>query len=322
MTYRINIQPANIHYLAVSDVTLLDAALASKVSLQHSCKSGTCGTCVATVMSGTITNERGELVTDGNVLTCQSYAGSDAVLHATYFSELADIPCITLPCKIDQQQFLADDILILTLRIPPTTSFHYLPGQYISLISGSVRRSYSIANAQVSDNVITLHIRLLPDGIFSQVLKNSTLNQLMRLEGPKGTFFVRDAPNPIIFLAGGTGFAPVQAMVEGLLAIHSTRQIYIYWGMPVSSSLYTNVAQSWVGAYDNVQYVPVISSADEKWAGRRGWVHQAVMDDFAHLNDFHVYACGSTAMVEAAKMAFATKGLDADYFYSDVFLPS
>ena len=322
MTYNINIQPANIHYQASSDTTLLDAALANKLSLQHSCKKGTCGTCSATVLSGVIKNESGELVNTGAVLTCQSYAQSDVVLKATYYPELADIPCVTLPCKIDQQSFLTDDILIITLRLPPTTPFRYLPGQYIDLIAGGIRRSYSIANTCIEGTRIELHVRLLPEGEFSQVLKHSTLHQLMRLEGPKGTFFIREATNPIVFLAGGTGFAPVKAMVEGLLANKSARQIYIYWGMPRASSLYTDVGKSWTNEYDQVHYVPVISSEDAEWAGRRGFVHQAVLDDFPNLSDYHVYACGSPLMIDAAKNAFITKGLDSAHFYSDAFVPS
>lgn len=322
MTYKIEIQPANIHYPASSDATLLDAALANQLALEHSCKKGTCGTCSATVVSGTVKNESGECVNKGTVLTCQSYAQSDVVLKATYYPELADIPCVTLPCKIDQQQFLADDILILTLRLPPTAAFRYLPGQYIDLIAGDLRRSYSIANIHSSAKTIELHVRLLSDGAFSQILKQSMLNQLMRLEGPKGTFFVREAPNPIVFLAGGTGFAPVKAMVDGLLANDSPREIHIYWGMQRHSSLYTDVAKSWANAYHHVHYVPVVSSDDKEWSGRRGFVHQAVLDDLIDLHDYHVYACGAPAMIDAAKDAFTQKGLDASHFYSDAFVPS
>ena len=322
MIYTIKIQPANIQYPASSETTLLDAALASQLSLQHGCKKGICGTCSATVLSGTIKNELGEIVNAGKVLTCKSYALSDATLKATYYPKLANIPCVTLPCKIDQQSFLADDILILTLRLPPTTTFQYLPGQYIDLIAGDVRRSYSIANAHASGQNIELHIHLLSDGALSQILKQSTLNQLLRLEGPKGTFFVRDAANPILFLAGGTGFAPVKAMVEELLANQSARPIYIYWGMPHASSLYTDIATSWAKEYSHVHYVPVISSEDLEWTGRSGLVHQAVMDDFHDLSDYHVYACGSPAMIDAAKNAFIKQGLIAAHFYSDAFVSS
>ena len=322
MTYKIKITPSNIEYQGAAEITLLNAALANKLSLQYSCKKGACGVCVADVLAGVVKNEHGALVNCGSVLTCSSYPQSDVTLKANYYAELADIECLTVPCKIASLNFITEDIIVLTLRIPPSTPFNYLAGQYIDLIHGSVRRSYSIANAQSTSAGIELHIRLLCDGEFSQLLKQSTPNQLMRIEGPKGTFFVRDAVNPIIFLAGGTGFAPVKAMVEGLLASASQRDIYIYWGMPHSTSLYTDIAKSWAMEFNHVHYVPVMSSEDATWHGRVGFVHQAVLDDFSDLSEYHVYACGSPLMIDAAKNAFIANGLDDAHFYSDAFVPS
>ena len=320
--HNVTIKPADLQYPTSSEVTLLDAALANRFALQYSCKKGTCGTCVADVLSGLVKNEHDEVVSSGTVLTCSAYALSDVTLKATYYAELADIECLTVPCKIATQERVSDDIMILTYRLPPTSPFRYLPGQYIDLIHGTVRRSYSIANAQSTSSGIELHIRLLPDGEFSQILEHSTLNQLMRIEGPKGTFFIRQAEAPLIFLAGGTGFAPVKAMVEDLLAQGSQRDIYIYWGMPHSSALYSDVATSWAKEFKHVHYVPVISSEDSTWQGRVGYVHQAVVDDFMDLSEYHVYACGSNAMIQAAKTAFIAKGLDEEHFYSDAFVSS
>jgi CDP-4-dehydro-6-deoxyglucose reductase, E3 len=322
MSYKIKINPANIEYQATTDVTLLSAALTNQLSLQHSCKKGSCGVCSADVLAGLVKNECGDLVSSGTVLTCCSYAQSDVTLNANYYAELDGIECLTVPCKITSYHVVTEDIIVLTLRLPPTTAFKYLPGQYIDLIQGGVRRSYSIANAQSNSSGIELHIKLLQNGEFSHILRQSTINQLMRIEGPKGTFFVRDASNPIVFLAGGTGFAPVKAMVEGLLANHSRREIYIYWGMPHSSSLYSDVAKIWSTKFDNVHYIPVISSEDLDWRGRIGFVHQAVVDDFSHLGDYHVYACGASQMITAARAAFMAKGLEEKHFYSDTFVPS
>lgn len=320
--YKIDIKPADIQYQATINTTLLDAALANKLSLQYSCKKGSCGVCAAEVLKGLVKNEHGALVNSGFVLTCSSYAHSDVTLKANYYAELSDIACLTVPCKIASLGFVTDDIIVLTLRLPPTTKFKYLPGQYIDLIAGNVRRSYSIASAKPTSIGIELHIRLLQDGEFSEVLRHSTLNQLMRIEGPKGTFFIREAASPIIFIAGGTGFAPVKAMVEGLLASQSSREIYIYWGMTQASFFYMDTAKTWASAFEYVHYVPVVSIADNTWSGRVGFVHQAVMDDFADLSEYHVYACGSPLMIDAAKAAFSAQGLDDMHFYSDAFVPS
>lgn len=322
MEYEITIQPANITYQASNDISLLDAALNHRYPLQYSCKKSSCGICTAEVIAGIVKNEQGDIVNTGSILTCSSYAQSNLILKANYYPELTYIECMTIPCKIATLDFITDDIIVLTLRLPPTVTFRYLPGQYIDLIHGTIRRSYSIANAQPTAAGIELHVRLLPEGELSQVLKQSTVNQLMRIEGPKGTFFIREAENPIIFLAGGTGFAPVKAMVEDLLISQSTRDIYIYWGMPHSTSFYTDIAKSWEIAFDHVHYVPVISSEEMNWQGRRGFVHQAIVDDFSDLSAYHVYACGSSAMINAAKPALITKGLHEACFYSDAFVPS
>ena len=320
--HKIQIYPANIQYQASSETTLLNAALANKCTLEHSCRKGSCGVCVAEILSGLVKDEHGDMVNSGSILTCQSFAHSDTTLKANYFTELTDIECVTAPCKISKLTFMTDDIIALTLRLPPTTKFDYLPGQYIDLISANKRRSYSIANAPTDSKTIELHIRLLEDGDFSRLLKNATLNQLMHIEGPKGTFFVREAPNPIIFLAGGTGFAPIKAMVEGLLASKSQRDIYIYWGMPQSKSFYSDIAKSWEIESHRLHYVPVLSSEDSTWTGRKGFVHQAVLDDFKDLSPFHVYACGQPLMIKAARDTFVAKGLDKMHFYSDVFVAS
>ena len=322
MSYEIKIKPANIQYHASSSTTLLDGALSNKLFLQYSCKKGECGSCSASIIAGLVKNENGEIVRSGVILMCNSYAQSDVTLEANYYPELAGIECMTVPCKIAKLDRVTDDIISLTLRLPATIVFEYLSGQYIDLMLGGVRRSYSIANAQSTSGHLELHIRLIQNGEFSQLLKQSNINQLMRLEGPKGTFFVRDALNPLIFLAGGTGFAPVKAMVEQLLAQQSKRMIYIYWGMQNSASFYTDIANSWATSLDHVHYVPVLSSEEKDWRGRVGFVHQAVMEDFSNLSEYHVYACGSPLMIDAARKVLFTKELQETSFYSDAFVSS
>jgi CDP-4-dehydro-6-deoxyglucose reductase len=244
-------------------------------------------------------------------------------ISAIFYPELSAIDSITLPCKVVSCDLVADDIVILTLRYPPTATFNYLPGQYLDLVYKGVRRSYSIANAQVNAAGIELHIRLIPGGEFSELLVNGCdVGQLMRIEGPKGVFFIRKADNPVIFLAGGTGFAPIKAMVEELLENNTERTIHIYWGMVNSKSFYTDVAKSWAEKYSHVHYVPVVSGHDDAWVGRKGFVHEAVINDFPDLSQYHVYACGSPLMISSAKETFISHGLNKSHFYADIFVSS
>jgi len=323
MNYDIEIEPAGVKYQGTNADTLLNAALNSKLFLEHSCRKGECGLCTATVLTGCVKNEHGNLVTSGEILTCRSYPQSNLCLKANFFPELAGIDCVTLPCKVVSCDFATDGIVILNLRFPPSVRFNYLPGQYIDLTYKGVKRSYSIANIQDGLGSVELHIRLLTNGQFSELLLESdTTGKLMRLEGPKGTFFVRKASNPLIFLAGGTGFAPIKAMVEALLKNNSDRTIHIYWGMPKSKGFYTQVAEFWARESSYVHFVPVVSSDDETWNGRKGLVHNAVIEDFPDLSGYHVYACGSPLMINKAKEAFISQGLNAAQFYADIFVSS
>ena len=323
MNYDIQIQPAGVNYPAGSDDTVLNAALASKFFLEHSCRKGECGLCSATLLSGTVKNEHGNIVNSGEILTCCSYPRSDLSINVNFFPELATIECVTLPCKVVSCTIVADNIAILILRYPPAVRFNYLSGQYIDLIYKGVRRSYSIANAQSGPAGIELHIRLIPGGEFSQLMVSGCdVGQLKRIEGPKGAFFVRKTNNPIIFIAGGTGFAPIKAMVEELLNNNLERTIHIYWGAVSTKRLYTEIARSWAEKYTQVHYVPVVSGEDQNWTGRTGLVYKAVIEDFHDLNQYHVYACGSPVMINSAKEAFVSQGLNAAHFYADIFVSS
>jgi len=323
MKYDIDIHPSGVKYQASVDDTILDAALKSRIFLEHSCRKGECGLCSATLLSGLVKNEQGNTVTSGEVLTCCSYPQSPLQLKANFYPELAEIDCLTFPCKVVSCTAVADDIVILTLRYPPNVSFNYIAGQYIDLIYKGVRRSYSIANVKAETAVLELHIRLIKNGEFSQLLMDGCdEGQLMRIEGPKGTFFVRESSAPIIFIAGGTGFAPIKAMFEGLLKNNIKRECYIYWGMVNAKRFYMNISELWEKTYSHIHYVPVVSLESDVWTGRKGLVHEAVLQDFPDLSAYHVYACGSPLMINSAKEAFIAQGLNIADFYADIFVSS
>jgi CDP-4-dehydro-6-deoxyglucose reductase len=320
---KIQIKPSNIVFDSISGKNILDSAIESLITLEHSCRSGECRSCLVEVLSGSVKNENGQFVTSGSVLSCQSFAESDVVLRAKYFPELAHIKKKTLPCKVSKIFWVRENIIVINLRIPPAQNFNYLPGQYVNLSYKGVQRSYSIANFKSVDSVIELHIKLIPGGKLSDFFLNEIKEDtLLHLSGPFGTFFVREAPRPIIFIAGGTGFAPIKSMVESLIEQNSLREMHIYWGMPVSKAFYSEIALTWVEYHKNISYIPVVSEPDVLWAGKRGLVHKAIVSDFTNLANYDVYACGSLQMIEAAKKDLLRIGLDDKHFYSDAFIPA
>jgi CDP-4-dehydro-6-deoxyglucose reductase len=258
------------------------------------------------------------------ILPCQAQATSDIVLQA-HLVGAEDIQVKKLPCRVVRKRLLAPDVMELGLKLPVTERLQFLAGQYIDiLLQDGRRRSFSLANAPHEDELLLLHIRHIEGGEFTDfVFKELEEKAILRIEGPLGTFYLReDSPRPLIFMAGGTGFGPIKSIVEHAFAEGITRPMHLYWGARTRQDLYLHdMAEEWLKTHTHFRYTPVLSKPhpDDHWEGRTGFVHQAVCDDFDDLNGFDVYASGPPAMVDAAKTAFAEKGLDLSHYFSDAF---
>jgi CDP-4-dehydro-6-deoxyglucose reductase len=320
MTFKIEIQPSGVHFL--SDANILSDALAQSIHLEYSCMNGDCGACSAEVLSGSVENEFGEVVSTGNVLTCKSKPKSDAVLKTGYYPELASIKQKNFPCKVTSIKYATDDIVVINFRYPPTISFDYLSGQYVDLSFKGIKRSYSIAKAKAVNNELELHIRWVPDGKMSELLfAELKENQLMNIEGPKGTFFIRKNIKPLILIATGTGIAPIKAIVEQLIIDNDKRDIYIYWGMQYAKELYCTDLEQIALAYKHIHFRPVLSR-EEPYKGHKGYVQDVVCEHFESLHNYEVYACGSLNMIDDAAKKFEQRQLPSDAFHSDAFTPA
>lgn len=309
--------------------TILEAAIRNGLMLEYSCRSGRCGVCKARIVSGqTISIQAEESLRRGPkdeslVLTCCRTATADVWLDIEDLGRLAGVEVRTLPCRIDSLDMLAPDVIHLTLRLPPSATFFYLPGQYIDLIHGSIRRSYSIANSARADGILELHVRRVASGVMSEYLfTHAKKNDLLRLEGPLGSFHFRETSNQnIVFLATGTGIAPVRAILEELASrpqLVTDKKIFVYWGGRTSEDLY------WRPDFPelNLKFYPLLSRADPSWPGRVGYVQSAVVEDNIKLESAVIYACGSTLMIESAHQLLLEHGLDPSKFYSDAFVSS
>lgn len=328
MEYEVTLKPSGRQFFVKSECTVLDAAIQEKISLSHGCRDGSCGECKSRLLKGRVNQPKkmdgiseNELA-EGYILTCVAKPKTDVEIESAYYHELDGIEPALFPCKIKNIYFPTSDIAILHLGLPPSADIKYLPGQYIDLMWKGVQRSYSIANIAYREYGLELHVRRVTNGVFSRfVFEELKPGVLLRLHGPHGTFFVRDSDAPIIFLAGGTGFAPAKAMVEKLLEKKSSRLIYIYWGISSRDYLYTILPDKWQNNHDNITFVPVLSGRDSEWKGRHGLVHQAVMEDFSDLAEFEIYACGSPDMIAAAKSDFLVHGHIEKNFFADAFTP-
>ena len=333
MSHQITIQPSGHTFTAQDDETILAAALREGFMLPYGCRNGACGTCKGTVLKGDI--DYGEFqssaLTDtdieaGRALFCVAHALGDVTLECREVGAAKDIQIKTLPCRVHKMERVAHDVMLLHLKLPANERLQFLAGQYIDiLLKDGQRRSFSLANAPHDDSFLQMHVRHIPSGAFSEHIFNTMKEKdILRIEGPLGSFFLReDSEKPIIFMAGGTGFAPVKAMLEHAFYHHLNREMVLYWGARQLCDLYMpQLPGQWQQEHPNFTFIPVLSDTvpADAWPGRTGNVHEAILHDFPSLAGYEVYACGAPGMVDAAHKAFIQQGLPEDAFFADAFL--
>jgi CDP-4-dehydro-6-deoxyglucose reductase, E3 len=336
VSYEIVLKPSGNRFVVEKDETVLAGAMKAGLFLPYSCRSGACSACKGRVVGGQV--EHGHVLEraltleeqqDGYALLCSAKPLSDLTIDVEELTGVDVVKASTYPCRITDISRPAPDVAVLRLRLPPNENLFFRAGQYIDvLLPDGIRRSYSIAVPPdpVSLTHIELHIRRHPGGRFTeQVFSRLAPREMLRFEGPFGAFFLREETGkPVILLAGGTGFAPVKAIVEYALQRGTAREFHIYWGGRRRRDLYlADLPFKWAEDHPNVHFVPVLSEPEIvcDWTGRTGWVHEAVVDDFPDLSGYEVYACGAPAMVNAARKDFTMKcALPPAAFHADAFL--
>lgn len=332
MSFQITVQPSGHQFTANAEETILNAALNAGISLPYGCRNGACGACKGQVVSGKVeyTDMHPSSLTvaevvAGKALFCCAQAITDLVIECREVSAKAGVQPRILPCRVEKKVQLAHDVVGLYLRLPASERLQFMAGQYVEfLLKDGGRRAFSLANAPHDDNLLELHARLVPGGKFTEyVFHEMPEKAILRIEGPLGSFFLReDSDKPIIFVAGGTGFAPIKGIIEHAFHQGIKRDMVLYWGALSKHDLYLpQLPDLWAAEHANFKFIPVLSQpvAEDHWQGRTGLVHQAVLDDGLNLKDAQVYCCGAPAMVEAAHSDFVANGLPEDEFFSDAF---
>ena len=335
MTFQITVQPSGRSFVANADETLLTAGIRQGIGLPYGCKDGACGSCKCKKLSGQVTHSayQPKALSDdelaaGYVLTCCASANSDVVLESRQVTDESAYPIKKLPVRVSALERASADVMVVTLQLPAHDSSKSHGGQYVEfLLREGTRRSYSMASAphlQADKPMMELHIRHMPGGKFTDhVFGGMKEKEILRIEGPYGSFFLReDSDKPIVLLASGTGFAPIKAILQHMQHQGITRPVTLYWGGRRPADLYQSAwLQAQCAAMPNLRYVPVVSDAqpEDQWTGRTGFVHQAVLQDTPDLSGHQVYACGAPVVVASAQRDYLAAGLPADEFYADAF---
>jgi NAD(P)H-flavin reductase/ferredoxin len=328
MTYRIAVAHSDVTFVAEPGETVLDAAERAGFALPYSCRKGVCSNCEAGLALGTL--KIGSKTVEGPqpaVLLCQGKPLSDIVIRPHRIERRNTAGPRTIKARVFRIDRPEPDVVTLLLRFAVSVRAKFRAGQYLRiLLPNGDTRNYSMANPPQESDGVRLHIRHIPGGLFSeQVLASLRLNDELTLEIPHGNMSLRDETGkPIIFIATGTGFAPIKSMIEDLINRNLSRGVTFYWGGRCPADLYmADLARKWAAREPWFRFIPVLSEPDPSWAGRTGHVHDTVAKDLPDLSGHQVYACGNPVMVKAARTTFVTSHrLPKEEFYADPFVAS
>jgi len=333
MPFEITIKPSDHRFACDNGETVLAAAMRADLMIPYGCRNGACGTCKGKVLDGEVDYgaHQSSTLTEqdkakGLALFCVAKPKSPLTIEVREVRRAGDIQIRKLPCRVEKIDKVADDVAIVSLKLPANERLQYLAGQYIDLLlRDGRRRSFSLATAPEDDALLELHVRHVPGGYFSaQLFDEFKGREILRFEGPYGMFYLReDSDKPIIFVAGSTGFAPIKALIEHAFHHDVARPMVLYWGVRGLRDLYLpKLPGQWQEQHRNFTFIPVLSdpALGDNWPGRTGFVHKAVLEDFPDLSGYQVYACGGPAMIDAARSEFTdSRGLPADQFFADSF---
>jgi NAD(P)H-flavin reductase/ferredoxin len=334
MTFRVNLPGSGLAFDCGAAESLLDAAARAGLELPYSCRSGVCGSCEGAVLAGdyVLSTRNGDGAAQTGpaqrVKLCRLRPRSDLAIAPREVRKVDPNAQKTVKAKVHKISKPAADVAVLKLRFPAGVRVKFKAGQYLNvLLDGGLVRSFSMANAPHESDGVELHVRYLPDGVFAEQLFNVLKpGDVVSVRLPFGDFYLRESEQPIVFLAGGTGFAPVKSIIEDMVRKGVRRPVRLYFGARTPQLLYMHdLCERWARELPGFVYVPVVSDAgaDAPWAGRTGLVHRAVLADLPDLSGHQVYACGAPAMIEAAREAFEREGrLDHGAFFCDAFSPS
>ena len=333
MTFKVTVQPSGHVFECEPGDTVLAAAVRAGVGLPYGCKNGACASCRGKVLAGRVEHGSHQVKAlsaadeeAGMALFCCATPLSDLRIEVREVLGVGDFPVRKMPARVARMERLGEDVMLLWLQLPATEKIQYRAGQYVEfMLKDGKRRSYSLANAPHTDEQVSLHIRHMPGGVFTDhVFGAMKERDILRFEGPLGTFFLHeDSDLPMLLVASGTGFAPVKAIIEQAVHVKSTRPMTLYWGGRRPGDLYMRaLCEEWAQTIPGFRFVPVVSDPQpgDGWQGRTGFVHRAVIEDFPDMSGHQVYACGAPIMVDSARRDFVAEcRLAEEQFLADAF---
>ena len=309
--------------------TIFEAAKLNGIALEHSCLKARCRSCVVNIVKGDTKDKLDDLVLSPEdkkqkiTLSCNAIPTSDVILDVEDLGDVILYEKKIVPAKINLIENITKDVIKVVFRLPPASNFKFNSGQYVNLIKGNLSRSYSVSNNSNHNNQLEFFIKKYENGLMSKYwFEEAKLNDLLRVEGPSGSFFLRKSKfENIIFLATGTGVAPIKSILDSIRESSidfKEKKFWLFVGARFKEDLF------WEPAFEkyklNIKYIPVLSREKEEWEGEKGYVQDVGLKQNINLENAQVYACGSNEMIQSAKKVFIQNSLKENNFFSDAFV--
>lgn len=326
-SFRITWIEAQRSFVADAAETVLEAARRAGVTLPAECEFGGCGTCRVKLVEGRVHYDEPPLALApeeealGYALMCQAHAQADLAISTGRLLD-APAPAQRRRAKVVRSERLCGGVTRLVLAFEDGVPFVFRPGQYLDVLLGEAGlRSFSMAS-RPGEAEVELQIREIEGGYFTQTqLAALRAGDPLDVEAPLGAFgYHEEDYRPIVMVATGTGVAPLASMLATMLETGDAPPVELYWGARTQEDLYLHEHFVQLAArHDDFRYVPVLSRADDAWAGARGYVQDAVLAGHDDLSEYALYLCGSPAMIADARRAFLARGASVRYLYADSF---
>lgn len=336
--------------------TLLAAALRQEVRLLCQCKKGFCGSCKALCSEGDY--EFGDRVNvqvlppdeeeDGVVVTCDTFPRSDLVLDFPYTSDRLGSVCASKTrANVVEVRKLSSTVYRLVLQAIDDEGmprqFDFAPGQYveISTADSPETRAFSLANTPNDDGFLEFLIRLVPGGYYAAYLEQqAAVGQSVTAKGPFGEFVLRDhrlvedfrlddaarkEREPIVFIGGSTGLAPLVSMLRELEAKNFAGECHLFFGMHDAATMfYEAELRSLKNTMPGLTLHLALMDPPDGWSGYHGNAVEAFKAHFANATakPSGVYLCGPGPMIDAALRACADVGIPAERVHREEFVAS
>jgi len=319
------IQPLQKVIQVEPGANLLDALRNAQVPMSYSCMAGRCGTCRCRVVAGEVLDSGSEQQNpldgrDEYVLACQTFLTEPCTIEIPEPDEIVVHPARIVKATVQSIETLTHDIKRLVLK--PTKPIEFSPGQYAQLqFTPEHVRPYSMAGMP-SDGTLEFHVRVVPGGRVSAFIANELkVGDAVRVSGPLGTAYLRRKhEGPMLFVAGGTGLAPILSILRSAVADGMPNPIHLYFGVRSARDIY---GLDWLAdlqrRHPALKLHIVVTSGGDPREHRRGVVTEAIEQDLGSLTDWRAYLCGSPPMVEATTMLARHKGIDPARVYADAF---